>query len=151
MKSVIVVGEDFQRKQKTNAHIYKQRANALDSRELQQNRTWLAHVQYHISTMVQKDNSFLVLFWIFILFGFLVACCGGAFYLIGEDSFKDNSSLFQAQSSEVARATAVLAGTVTSKRLLFDSTTLTAYWGSDQTLPMTYHGSAQIHGTFPKL
>ena len=31
----------------------------------------------------------------------------------------------------------MLAGTVTSKRLLFDSTTLTAYWGSDQTLPMT--------------
>jgi hypothetical protein len=32
----------------------------------------------------------------------LVACCGGAFYLIGEDSFKDNSSLFQAAGAPTA-------------------------------------------------
>jgi hypothetical protein len=54
----------------------------------------MARLQYQISTMVQKDNSFVLLFWIFVLFILLVLGCGGVFYLIGISSFKDNDTLF---------------------------------------------------------
>jgi hypothetical protein len=75
--------------------IYKQRASAeLDSRGLRQRRGCIAALQYKISTMVQKDSSSLVLFWIFVLFVMLVGCCGGVFYLIGVSSFKNNGTLF---------------------------------------------------------
>jgi hypothetical protein len=78
-----------------NQTIYKQQANAeLNNHEMKQTRGHWALLQYRISTLVQKDNSFILLFWIGVLFVVLVAAAGGVFYLIGMESFKDNESLF---------------------------------------------------------
>jgi hypothetical protein len=86
--------------QPTHAHVYKQRANELAAPEFKQERGCTARLQYKISTMVQKDNSFILLFWIFFLFVVLVTACGAVFYLIGVSSFKDNGTLFPSEIDE---------------------------------------------------